>query len=95
MSTICVTNYHSDMEKKFTGMLHSTRKNNLRTWLGNYYQYLAGFLGQMNKRKRWMPWQSKAKKDVAACEKPRGVGRQALIRGYLNGGTRPMKVGHH
>lgn len=56
-------------------------------------EYLAGFLSQVNKRKRWMPRQSKAKKDVAACEKPRGVGRQALIRGYLNGETHPVLLG--
>jgi hypothetical protein len=26
-------------------------------------------------------------KDVVACEKPRGAGKQALIRGYPNGET--------
>ena len=32
--------------------------------------------GQVNKRIRWMPWQLKAMKDVAACDKPRGVGNR-------------------
>jgi hypothetical protein len=32
--------------------------------------------GQANKRKRWMPWQSEAKKDVAACEKRGGAGNE-------------------
>lgn len=34
-----------------------------------------------------MPWQSEAMKDVVACEKLRGVGKQTLIRRSLNGGT--------
>ena len=36
----------------------------------------AGLYGQANKRIRWMPWQLKAMKDVAACDKPRGVGNR-------------------
>src|SRR5438105_11453332 len=28
-------------------------------------------------------------KDVVACDKPRGVGKQTLIRGFPNGETRP------
>ncbi len=32
--------------------------------------------GQANKRKRWMPWQSEAMKDVAACEKRGGAGNE-------------------
>ena len=43
--------------------------------------------GQANKRIRWMPWQLEAMKDVGACEKLRGVGKQTLIRRCLNGGT--------
>ena len=34
-----------------------------------------------------MPWQLEAKKDVGACEKAGGVGKQALIPACLNGGT--------
>ena len=34
-----------------------------------------------------MPWQLKAMKDVVACDKPRGVGKQTLIRGFPNGET--------
>ncbi len=38
-----------------------------------------------------MPWQLKATKDVADCDKPRGAVEQALIRGSLNGVTHPME----
>jgi hypothetical protein len=34
-----------------------------------------------------MPWRQQAMKDVVACDKPRGAGKQALIRGFLNGET--------
>ena len=34
-----------------------------------------------------MPWQYEPMKDVAACEKPRGADKQALIRGCPNGET--------
>lgn len=37
---------------------------------------------------RWMPWNLGPKKDVVACDKPRGAGKQAMIRGYPNGETR-------
>ena len=46
-----------------------------------------GLYGQVNKRIRWMPWQSEAMKDVVACEKLRGGGKQPLIRRSLNGET--------
>ena len=36
----------------------------------------------------WMPWQQEAMKDVGACEKPRGAGKHAMIRGCPNGETR-------
>ncbi len=38
----------------------------------------------------WMPRRQEAMKDVVACEKPRGVGKQTLIRGCPNGETRPF-----
>ena len=41
---------------------------------------------------RWMPRRQEAMKDVVACEKPRGVGKQTLIRGCPNGETRPFWV---
>ena len=44
-------------------------------------------LGGDNKGVWWMPWQEEAMKDVAACDKPRGAGKQALIRGCPNGET--------
>jgi len=36
---------------------------------------------------RWMPWHQEPMKDVGACDMPRGVGNQTLIRGFPNGGT--------
>jgi hypothetical protein len=35
-----------------------------------------------------MPWHQEPMKDVATCDKPRGVGKQAVIRGCPNGETR-------
>jgi hypothetical protein len=49
-----------------------------------------GLYGQVTKRIWWMPWQLEAMKDVVACDKPRGAGKQALIRGFPNGETRPF-----
>ncbi len=43
--------------------------------------------GQVFKGARWMPWHQEPMKDVGACDKPRGVGNQALIRGCPNGET--------
>ena len=43
--------------------------------------------GQATKRIRWMPWQLEAMKDVGACDKLRGVGKQTLIRRFPNGET--------
>ena len=40
-----------------------------------------------------MPWEKMPKKDVVACDKPRGAGKQALIRGCPNGETLPTQVG--
>ncbi len=34
-----------------------------------------------------MPRRQEAKKDVVGCEKPRGAAKQAMIRGFPNGGT--------
>ena len=34
-----------------------------------------------------MPWRQEAMKDVEVCDKPRGAGKQALIRGFPNGAT--------
>ena len=36
---------------------------------------------------RWMPWHQEPMKDVGACDMPRGVGNQTLIRGFPNGVT--------
>ncbi len=35
----------------------------------------------------WMPRHQESMKDVAACDKPRGGGKQPLIRGSPNGET--------
>ncbi|GAB3375054.1 hypothetical protein GCM10027514_10910 [Azotobacter armeniacus] len=41
-----------------------------------------------------MPWQSEAMKDVVACDKLRGVGKQTAIRRSLNGETHPAQAGY-
>ena len=48
-----------------------------------------GLYDQVTKRTRWMPWRQKAMKDVEVCDKPRGAGKRALIRGCPNGETHP------
>jgi len=48
------------------------------------------FCGQVFKSIRWMPWHQEPMKDVVACDKPRGAGKRAVIRGCPNGGTRPQ-----
>ena len=37
----------------------------------------------------WMPRLEQAMKDVGGCDKPRGVAKQTLIRGFPNGTTQP------
>ena len=44
--------------------------------------------GQVFKGTRWMPWHQEPMKDVGACDKPRGAGNRAVIRGSPNGETR-------
>ena len=41
-----------------------------------------------------MSWRLEAMKDVVACDKPRGAGKQASILGYLNGETHPQGYQH-
>ena len=48
----------------------------------------------MTKRARWMPWQPEAMKDVVACDKSRGGGKQPLIREFPNGATQPAQAGY-
>ena len=49
--------------------------------------------GQATKRTRWMPRQLEAMKDVGACDKLRGAGKQAMIPRSLNGGTHLSLIG--
>ena len=42
-----------------------------------------------------MPWQSEAMKDVVACDKARGAGKQAVIRASLNGETHRPSGRYH
>ena len=52
------------------------------TYLGDLLLFpFVELYGQVNKRFRWMPWQLKAMKDVVACDKLRGVGKQTLLPG--------------
>ena len=48
---------------------------------------LCKFYGQVTKGAWWMPWQKKAMKDVASCDKPRGAASRHYIRGCPNGET--------
>jgi len=48
----------------------------------------------VNKGIRWMPWRKQAMKDVGTCEKPRGAGKRAVIRGCPNGETQPEGSGY-
>jgi len=41
----------------------------------------------VTKRKRWMPWQLEAMKDVGACDKSGGGSNHPLIPEFLNGET--------
>ena len=38
----------------------------------------------------WMPWHKKTMKDVAACDKSWGGGKQPLIQEFPNGETYPI-----
>ena len=49
--------------------------------------------GQATKRTRWMPRQLEAMKDVGACDKLGGAGKQAMIPRSLNGGTHLSLIG--
>jgi len=40
---------------------------------------------------RWMSWRQEAMKDAGTCDKPRGAGNQAVILGFLNGETLPIR----
>ena len=44
---------------------------------------------QIRKSIWWMPWHLEPKKDVVICDKPRGAGKRAVIRGFPNGETWP------
>ncbi len=47
----------------------------------------ASLWRQATKSTWWMPWHREPMKDVGACDKPRGVGNRAVIRGCPNGET--------
>ncbi len=48
---------------------------------------LTKLYGQVIKSIWWMPWRREAMKDVASCDKLRGVAKQTLIRRFPNGET--------
>ena len=48
--------------------------------------------GQVFKGTWWMPWHQEPMKDVGACDKPRGAGNRAVIRGFPNGETQPSRT---
>jgi hypothetical protein len=49
---------------------------------------------QNRKGERWMPRPRTTKKDVAGCDKPRGVAKQTVIRGCPNGETHVQLCAH-
>ena len=56
-----------------------------RPYFENYTVDASIFVEQQaTKCNRWMPRHQEPKKDVGTCDKPRGVGNQALIRGSPN-----------
>jgi hypothetical protein len=63
---------------------------------------LTKLYGQVTKSMQGMPRRRKAMKDVASCDKPRGVVQQTVIRGFPNGETHsaedgvsvPESIGH-
>jgi hypothetical protein len=59
-----------------------------RPYLENYTVDASIFVArQATKGTWWMPWHQEPMKDVGACDKPRGVGNRAVIRGFPNGET--------
>ena len=50
-------------------------------------------ISQVFKSIRWMSWHQEPMKDVGACDKPRGAGNRAVIRGFPNGETRHLSWG--
>ena len=70
-------------EDMLVGFLHS----NQRQYDPSAVADRLGLYGQVNKRTWWMPRRQQAMKGVVACDKPRGAGKQALIRGFPNGET--------
>jgi len=57
-----------------------------------YGSDFLGLYGQVNKCMWWMPWQSEAMKDVAVCEKLRGVDKRTLIRRCPNGEKKSTEI---
>src|SRR5205085_4353064 len=64
----------------------------LKLYNRDHSQECLKLYGQATKRIWWMPWRQQAMKDVVACDKPRGAGKQALIRGSLNGATHGIRA---
>ena len=68
-------------------VVDETTPTAIRTGRPGRTTVVLGLYSQATKRIRWMPWQSEAMKDVVACDKARGAGKQAVIRASLNGET--------
>jgi hypothetical protein len=64
-----------------------------RTNLAAFFFVLTKLYGQVTKSIQGMPRRRKAMKDVASCDKPRGVAQQTLIRGFPNGETHSVEDG--
>ena len=58
----------------------------------NLYGSVCGRCDQVTKSVRWMTWHQEAMKDVVACDKLKGAGKQAVILRFLNGETRSFGI---
>ena len=74
---------------RFWGLYKTRFDSSLTIEQAAFFFVLTKLYGQVTKSMQGMPRRRKAMKDVASCDKPRGVAQQTLIRGFPNGETRP------
>src|SRR5215510_812607 len=90
-----VSQPHPDLSRvawlaHFAGARPSVLSHECKRCVTHQCGLIAGFhkCGQASKGAWWMPRRAEAKKDVEGCDKPRGVAKRTLIRGFPNGETR-------
>ena len=81
---------YSKVETRFWTFIGRCTRRKM-TILTGLHGYVGGTVqdqcGQATKGTRWMTWHTEAKKDGVASEMLRGVGKQTVIRRYLNAAT--------